>query len=153
MRGCFNVVMVCIAAFIGLIIFGTMINEPRSASGPSSTRANITQRGYFKDKKGNRLYTLEIGPGIDAADVQAHAMQLTHRGGQVMSAYYYPAGSRMPVDGVTLARDYFSASAALDTPGLSPFAYVFIRNFNGSTSFVDCRATPSQALCMRSTSP
>lgn len=148
-KGCLTTILLGFALLLGVIIFGGSPSKTPDYGYPEgSTRSTeIRQRGFFKDDRGNRLYTLEIPAGTGASTVQSHASNLTYRAGQAMSAYYYPSGSRLPVDGVTLAKNYFAALAATDTPGLSRYSFVFIRNLNGTTSFADCTVNPRDALC------
>jgi hypothetical protein len=82
---------------------------------------------------------------------RAHAESLPYTQGQVTGAYYYHPGSRIPNDGVTLARDFLAATQVLDTPGLSQYTYAYVRGFSGQAEFADCDTTPKHDLCVGTT--
>jgi hypothetical protein len=66
------------------------------------------------------------------------------------AAYYYPQGSIIPADGVTLAQTLVDASDVIyEAPGLSKWRFAFMRYFDGTVGFVDCSATPGHDLCRK----
>ena len=106
--------------------------------------------GYFKDSKRNRIYTIAFKPGTTEKEVLSYAEQMTYTQGRMMAAYFYPEGSAIPADGVTLARSIFQANNILyDLPGLSCWRYAFMRYFKGTTEFIDCQQTPNSDLCRK----
>ena len=67
-----------------------------------------------------------------------------------MAAYFYPEGSTIPEDGVTLANSMLKANDVLyETPGLSKWGYAYMRNFKGSSEFVDCKQQQTNDLCRK----
>lgn len=151
MKGCLSVVILACVIVIGVGYLGSPKKRASNEwGGPSTSDAEgIRQKGYFKDDRGNRMYTLELPPGGSAAMARAHAASLAGTNGQTTSAYFYLSGAKMPVDGVTLAKNYFAAMATIDRDGLSRPVYVYVKNFNGSANFADCLSQPANDLCKR----
>jgi hypothetical protein len=148
MGGCLKVIVV---GFLAIIVFAVIGGLSRNSSGDddysSAATPSISQKGFFQDDRRNRVFTLEMPPGMTAAQAQAHAQSLPYTQGQVTGAYFYRPGSQMPIDGVTLARNFLVATEVLDTPGLSRYAYAYVRGFNGNATFADCEANPKDDLC------
>ena len=113
------------------------INEPRKV-------------GYFKDDVGNRILSFEMTSTTTADDAKASALSLGYTPGQMTAAYYYPKGSTIPADGLTLARTVAAANRVLyETPGLGQWRFVYMRGLNGTEEFHDCVETPADGLCRR----
>ncbi|ACL71502.1 hypothetical protein Tgr7_0404 [Thioalkalivibrio sulfidiphilus HL-EbGr7] len=105
-------------------------------------------KGYFKDRATNRIFTIEYrgDPGADQA--RRYAEQRPYAAGQMTAVYFYPAGSRMPVDGITRAKNLFDANRILyDVPGLAAWRYAYMRGFDGRSQFVDCLESAGHDLC------
>lgn len=114
----------------------------------NSVAADIRQVGYFKDGARNRIFSLAFAPNVGKATIRAHAEGLAFTQGQMMAAYYYPDGSKIPADGLTLAKSVLHATDVLyETRGLSRWRYAFMRDFDGAVRFVDCQAEPKNDLC------
>ena len=150
MKGCLSVILLFALVVIAAYVIGSGSSSHHDdwrSDSPSTHASDFTQKGFFKDGVGNRVYTYEISGSSTAAQVQAHANNLVYTAGHPAAAYYYAAGSRMPIDGVTLAKNFFAASAAIDTPGRARPAYIFVRAINGNTSFTDCLSDPRADMC------
>jgi hypothetical protein len=144
-----GVVVVVVIVFAIALSSGKPSSQ--SAASPSGgTNADISQVGYFKSGPRDRIFTFAFGSATTAGEIRAHAAKLAHTAGHMTAAYYYPAGSRIPADGVTLARDLFQANAVLyDNAAMSSWRYAHMRFDSGETEFVDCAATPKSDLCRR----
>jgi hypothetical protein len=110
----------------------------------------IQRVGYFKDDSRNRIYTFSYTPVATSDAIGEHAATLPYTPGQMLAAYFYPEGSTIPADGVTLAKTLLQANDVLyETPGLSRWRYAFMRSFSGEAKFVDCQDTPKDDLCRK----
>ena len=106
--------------------------------------------GYFKDSKRNRIYTISYKSGTKEKEIRSYAENLMYTQGQMMATYFYPEGSDIPADGLTLAKSILQANNVLyDLPGLSCWRYAFMRYFKGTTEFIDCKQTPNSDLCRK----
>ena len=120
------------------------------SDGTSSSQSAFRQVGYLKDNAKNRIFTIAYKPGTTEQEVRSHAERSMHTQGQMMAAYFYPEGSVIPADGVTLAGSVFKANDVLfETPGLSKWRYAYMRHFRGTSEFVDCEKTPNSDLCRK----
>lgn len=116
----------------------------------SCSQSPFRQAGYLKDAKKNRIYTVSYSPGTPESEIRAYAAKLMHSQGQLTAAYFYPEGSQIPADGITLAGSILKANEVLyETPGLSNWHFAYMRYFTGNTEFVDCRDTPDHDLCRK----
>lgn len=106
--------------------------------------------GYFKDSKKNRIYTISYQSGTIEKEIRSYAEKLMYTHGRMMAAYFYPKGSSIPADGLTLAKSILQANRVLyDLPGLSSWSYAFMRHFKGTTKFMDCRQIRNDDLCRK----
>ena len=129
-----------------LVYFFTGNNNFRQVNDDS----NFRQVGYLKDNGKNRIFTIAYKPGTTEQEVRSHAERLMYTQGQVMAAYFYPEGSLIPADGVTLAGSMFKANDVLfETPGLSKWRYAYMRYLKGTSEFVDCEKTADNDLCRK----
>lgn len=120
------------------------------SDGASNSQSAFRQVGYMKDNAKNRIFTIAYKPGATEQEVRSHAERLTHTQGQMMAAYYYPEGSVIPADGVTLADSVFKANDVLfETLGLDKWRYAYMRHFIGTSEFVDCEKKPDNDLCRK----
>jgi len=111
---------------------------------------NFRRVGYFKDSNKNRIYTISFKPGTPKREVLSYAEQLTYTQRRMMAAYFYPEGSAIPADGVTLAKSIFQANSVLyELPGLSCWRYAYMRYFKGTAEFIDCQQMPNSDLCRK----
>jgi len=116
----------------------------------SYAQDSIRQVGYLKDGSRNRIFTFEFRKGTPSATIRSFAKNLINTQGQITAAYFYKKGSRIPADGVTLAGSVFRANNVLyDIQGLSKWRYAYMKGFNGSAQFVDCKKTPTNDLCRK----
>lgn len=130
-----------------ILLFGNLFGG--GSASQSSDAPKFRQVGYLKDGVNNRIFTFRIPVSASTNAVRGHAAQLPNTAGQMTAAYYYPEGSVIPADGVTLAGDILEANRVLyETPGLSPWRYAYMRSYNGKVGFYDCEATPKGDLCM-----
>ena len=122
-----------------------------TATSKSSSAANMfKQVGYFKDAKNNRVFTVSCKPAATEAQVKSYAKKLSNTIGQMTAAYFYPEGSKIPADGVTMARSSFAATDVIwDTPGLSSWDYVYMMPTIGEVTFVNCKERPGDDLCKK----
>jgi hypothetical protein len=108
------------------------------------------QVGYFKDDGNNRIKTFILPPDASPETVAQHAHRQTATAGSLFAAYYYAPGSRVPADGVTLARNLVAATDVIyEGDGLSGWRFAFMRPRAGPELFVDCEATPGDDLCRK----
>ncbi len=116
----------------------------------SCSDSSFRQVGYFKDRARNRIFTIAYKTDTPRSEIRAHAEKLMYTHGQLMASYFYPEGSLIPADGVTLARTIHKANEVLyETPGLSTWRYAFMRYLNGTAEFVDCQENPGHDLCSK----
>ena len=109
--------------------------------------AHFRQVGYFKDEGKNRIFTIAYKSGTSEHEIRSHAESLMYTSGQMMAAYFYPEGSHIPADEVTLAGSLVKANEVLyETPGWSKWRYAYMRYFNGKPEFVDCEQDPGNGL-------
>lgn len=133
-----------------LTIFLLSVILAGCSDGASNSQSAFRQVGYLKDSAKNRIFTIAYKAGTTEQEVRNHAERLMHTQGQMMSAYYYPEGSVIPADGVTLAGSVFKANDVLfETPGLSKWRYAYMRHFIGTSEFVDCEKSPDNDLCRK----
>jgi len=94
------------------------------SDGASSSQFAFRQVGYLKDNAKNRIFTIAFRPGTTEQEARNHAERLMYTQGQMMAAYFFPEGSVIPADGVTLADSVFKANDVLfETSGLSKWHY------------------------------
>ena len=136
---------------LGLWFIGYISNGSKTTiSEKTDNRAHFRQVGYLKDNAKNRIFTIAYKHGTSEQEIRTHAKSLMHTSGQMMAAYFYPEGSTIPADGVTLAGSMFKANDVLyDMPGLSKWRYAYMRHFKGSSEFVDCEQNQSNDLCRK----
>lgn len=109
--------------------------------------SEINPCGYLKINK-NRIRTFSYKPGTTEQEIHNYAKGLMHTQGRMTAAYFYPKGSLIPVDGITLAKNIFRANYVLyNLPGLSCWKYAFMRYLNGNIEFVNCEKNPDNWLC------
>jgi hypothetical protein len=141
----------------GLLVLGLIVaiafaltggdKEPRSSASVASDAIN--QVGFFRNpERGDKLKTFEMTRPMSEIEVFAFAKATPYTEGAVMLLLFYDAGSRIPRDGVTLAKNFLDAARVLDTPGLSKWHYVYSRELGtGTEHFVDCTKLPTDSLC------
>lgn len=57
----------------------------------------------------------------------------------------------IPRDGVTLGKSVFAVNHTLyDVPGLDRWRFAYLHGMDNGETFVDCDATPKDALCRQS---
>jgi hypothetical protein len=118
------------------------------SAGCAGQDAGLRRVGYFQDAKYNRIFTYTFPSAATSDEIEHAAYALPYTRGQLLAAYFYPEGSRIPADGITLAANVFRANEVLyDTPGLSSWRYAFMIPLAGLAEFVDCQATPKNDLC------
>jgi len=111
---------------------------------------NFTKVGYFKDSTNNRIFTISFNLGTSEDKIRTYAEGLRYTSGQLTAAYFYPEGSIIPADGVTLASSVFEANDVLyEAPGLSKWRYAYMRYLNGTLEFIDCEKEPDNGLCRK----
>lgn len=137
-----------IRACFGILLFSVVMVG--CSDGAASSQSAFRQVGYLKDNAKNRIFTIAYKPGTTEQEVRNYAERLMHTQGQMMAAYFYPEGSVIPADGVTLAGSVFKANDILfETSGLSKWRYAYMRHFRGTSEFVDCDKTPDSDLCRK----
>lgn len=140
------------AILLSVIVVGCS-NGPSDTPPSDGVSDNVSvfrQVGYLKDNAKNRIFTIAYKPGTTEQEIQSHAEQLMNTQGQITAAYYYPEGSVIPADDVTLAGSVFKANNVLyDTPGFSKWHYAFMRHFKGTSEFVNCEKSPDNDLCRK----
>ena len=130
---------------IGLVIWWLWWPSDSTSTDPSE-RSSFERIGYLKHND-NRIFTIAYKAGTPESEIRAHAEGLPYTDRRVMAVYYYPEGSKIPADGITLAAGIFEANEVLyETPGLSPWRYAYMRSFSGKTEFVDCQRNPDHSL-------
>jgi hypothetical protein len=133
-----------LGSFSKLVIFFSSITFVSAAIADS----NLRQVGYFKGKAKNRVFTIEMKAPISKSGALKFAKSKPNTPSQVTAVYFYPAGSTIPADGVTLAKNFFQVNSVLyDTQGLSKWRFAYMKYFNGADSFVDCKESPTNDLC------
>ena len=126
------------------VLFGFVFN---TLSYPQD---GFRQVGYLKDSAKNRIFTIAFEAGVNKSMIYAFAKNRMSTPGQMTAVYFYPEGSKIPADGITLARSLFHANKVLyDMPKLSKWRYAYMKGFNGSELFVDCKKTPKNDLCRK----
>jgi hypothetical protein len=116
-----------------------------SGFGSSS---NFQQEGFFKDQKKNRIETFVFGRNENSDSVRKHGERQIFTQGQLLAIYYYPQGSIVPGDKLTLADGVFKANDVVFSRAYSRPRYSFVRELTGSAiTFVDCLKTPKHGLC------
>jgi hypothetical protein len=110
----------------------------------------VEPAGYYKNAAGVRVFTFELKGSPTEREIREHARNLPYTAGRMTAAYYYVAGSKIPRDGVTLARSVFEVNEVLyEMPGLSPWRYAYMRSLDGSAEFVDCSVQTGHSLCRK----
>ena len=121
----------------GLLVVGLVVCAAMSFRAFAD---DFRQRGYFKDKSGLRVFSVELGDGVDAGEALAYARQKTYSRGGITAVYFYRPGARMPIDGITLAQSYAEVNRVLyEIAGLDAWRFAYMRGFSGRESFVVCR--------------
>lgn len=117
-------------------------------SSMQAAATDFTDAGYLKDNAKNRLFTVRMHAKTTAEKAIEYANNKPHTPGRITAVYFYPPKSIVPADGVTFARSLIRANAVIyDTVGLSAWRYSYVKHRNGSSSFVDCEADRTNALC------
>lgn len=114
----------------------------------SSKNKGFKQVGYLKDNSKNRIYTYAYSSHLSGTQIRSYAESLMSTSGQMMAAYFYPKGSLIPADGITLSKSIFQANDVLyKTKNLGKWKFVYMKNFNGAIKFINCDKTPKNDLC------
>jgi len=129
----------------------TTNTQPTLKSSSQNTAQHFfRQVGYLKDGSRNRIFTIAFKKSTPKSSIQTFATQRMNTPGQITAVYFYPEGSTIPADGVTLAGSVFQANKVLyNVKGLSKWRYAYMKGFNGSENFVDCKKTPTNDLCRK----
>lgn len=133
-----------LSALIPLVVLPMM----SACTIPASSKG-FNQVGYLKHAD-NHIRTLTFEPNKTPEEVRAHAEKLHYTKGKMAAAYYYPLGTPVPADIVTLAQGVTEANDAIYSPRSPQWRYVFMRSFSGTIQFIDCALNPSHDLCIRS---
>ncbi|MBW8034199.1 MAG: hypothetical protein FVQ79_00595 [Planctomycetes bacterium] len=108
------------------------------------------QSGYFKDGLRNRIFSVKMTGEVNESEVLSFARDRPNTKGQITAVYFYPKGSAIPADGITMAGSVFRANDMLyEMAGLSKWRYAYMKNLNGSETFIDCIDKPTHDLCRR----
>lgn len=133
---------------LGILYAALRGSPPESTGGSQASNDSFDEEGRFHDDEGNRIYTIELGPGVSAQEVRAYAEALESTGGHITAAYLYPEGAVIPLHSVSFASSVAQANLAIyESRGFSPWRYAFMRDAGGGVRFVDCRQTPGDELC------
>ena len=109
--------------------------------------SDIIQEGYFKDSAKNRIFTFSYKNGTKENDILSHAKKQTHTEPRLTGCYYFVEGSTIPRDGITLARNLFSANNTIDKFA-SQIKYAYLKvGFDGNERFANCIERPNHELC------
>jgi len=109
--------------------------------------AKFERIGYFKGNK-DRVFTIKYSGYVTRSKILEYAGKLPYTAGGMTSAYFYKAGSVIPNDGVTLAKNSFSATNIIYyTNGFSSWQYVFMIFRNGTKKLINCNKRKSSDLC------
>jgi hypothetical protein len=144
-------ILVVVCALFGLAASLSAYGEnPNSISDDvmPEARTDITLQGYFKDSARNRIWTFAYAPGTEVFTIKNHAHQLLKTEGRVSEVYYYPAGSVIPGDELTYARNLRGAHFLLyDTDGPSSWHYAYRLDEKNRETFVDCETDKISDYC------
>lgn len=135
--------------FSGFVLWDGINPKPSTQPAPS-VRDPFKELGYFKDDGRNRIFTISYAPGASRDAMRKYASNLPYTERRMTAAYFYPEGSVIPRDGITLAPSIFDANRVLyEMKGLSAWTAVYMRGLNGVERFIDCQSKPSDGLCRR----
>lgn len=116
--------------------------------GSNPEELDFWHAGYYRDASMDRIFTIGFNPAIGKPEVYQYARQLMHSPGHVTTAFFYPAGSRIPSGGISGAASMADARHAIRTvTGASPWRYASQKDENGQVRVVDCQAEPNDRLC------
>jgi len=133
-----------------IISYLILFSLPFLIIGCGSGNKNFNQEGYFKNNARNRIFTYSFKSGTTKQEVKEYARNLMNTPGRMTAAYFYPEGSLIPRDGVTLANSMDRVNYVLyDMPGLNKWRYAYMKYFTGSSEFVDCQESPNHDLCRK----
>jgi hypothetical protein len=114
----------------------------------TSNQDNFTQVGFFKDNANNRIFTISYKVGSSEGKIKTYAEGLMNTSGQMTAAYFFPEGSIIPADGLTLASSVFEANDVLyEAPNVGKWRYAYMKYLDGTSEFVDCEQVPDSVLC------
>ena len=126
-----------------VVAFASGIQQKAEAQSSSFREA-----GYFKATNKDRIFSVEMIGNVTVAEANAYAQRKMNTPGRMTAVYFYPQGSLIPADGLTLANNLYAANTVLyDMPGLSKWRYAYMKYGNGSEEFVDCRKPNNSGLC------
>lgn len=119
------------------------------ASARTEARSNnFREVGYFKAANKDRIFSVQMIGSVTAAEAKAYAKRKMNTPGRMTAVYFYPSGSIIPADGLTLANNLYAANTVMyDMPGLSKWRYAYMKYRNGKEEFVDCREPNNSGLC------
>jgi len=104
--------------------------------------------GYYKAQNRDRIFTVKMPMGATAAQVKAYADSKMNTAGRMTAVYFYAPGSTIPASDVTQARGLFHANSIIyEGKGMSKWKYAYVKNRNGSVTFVDCTKANDSGLC------
>ena len=112
---------------------------------PKVKKGKISQEAYWKQNK-NRIFVFSISSGTPVSQIKKHAKKQMNTSGKMTACYYFMNGTRIPRDGVTLANNMGKANEVINrfSDGIE---YAYMKAFNGTSEFVNCRTNPSNGLC------
>ena len=133
--------------FVLFIIFLAILG---SLPEDKDDAAPFRNKGYFKDTMQNRIVSIELlKTQYKDSEIINWAKRTQHTPGQITQVYFYPKGSVIPSDGLTLdATSVFDAHRMMyDLKGLSKWQYVYATGLIGESTLIKCKEDPKNGLC------
>lgn len=110
---------------------------------------DIERVGYFSEN-GHQIRTYSFGARVTDEQIRAFAEAEVSNPDRLTASYFYPEGSTIPADGLTMAGNLIDATDLIyDAPGLSRWRYAYMRPLIGEVQFIDCVVTPMDGLCRK----
>lgn len=104
------------------------------------------QVGYFKDSLRNRVFILQFDEPATAEQALELAKHQLNTAGQITMVYIY-ADYANPIDRVTLAKDYWSATQTMHEPPVPGWQWRYVISPVGDSTFTDCVRAPRDGEC------
>lgn len=135
---------------IVILIFLAFLFYLFSPNGGTSDPSPFSQTGYFKQSE-NRIVSVTMSGDPGAAAAKRWGRNFAYTPGHFTAVYFFNAGSKVPADGITMAKDVFAANHVLyDVRGLSKWHYAYMHSIKGIQEFSDCHKDPNSSLCRQS---
>ena len=141
-------IVLCLAPILSVVVIPSILDLAHSVDSESSFNGgDITQEGYFKADDRDRIFAFSFSSTTTKSQIKAHAREQMNTSGRLTACYYFPIGSSIPRDGLTLAKGLFRANEVINMFA-SGIDYAYMINGRGSSQFVDCGIYPKDDLCI-----